>query len=69
MMLRNPRGPLALYVCSKSRAAVMERYELGFGMKLEEDDAGAVGNKYEGKRKFWVDWKRDVIVLDFMGTN
>ncbi|KAJ8059294.1 hypothetical protein OCU04_012258 [Sclerotinia nivalis] len=55
--LKNSRGPVALEVCLESRTLALKRYEFGFEMAVDYENE-------KGTRGVWVDWERDVIVLD-----
>ena len=65
--IKNSRGPVALQVCSESRAVGMKRYELGFAgtnLAIEPADKEEWERKGFGEKRIWVDFKHDIIFVD-----
>jgi hypothetical protein len=63
-------GPVALYVCSESRAVGTKRYEFAFKGKniaLIQGDPDARADWHRrklGERGIWVDFERDIVFID-----
>jgi hypothetical protein len=70
-------GPVALHVCHESRALALQRYKRAFGRAIldvpyrffcetcyEMGNNSVWGNAQMGTPRIWVDFERDIIVVD-----
>jgi hypothetical protein len=70
-------GPVALHICHESRALALQRYKRAFGRAIldvpykffretryEMGDNSVWENAQMGTPKIWVDFERDIIVVD-----
>ncbi|KAH8676439.1 hypothetical protein BGZ60DRAFT_428962 [Tricladium varicosporioides] len=66
----SPLGPSLLYVCSESREVALQYYALEFGGMHWMDGNRQFKERWEryelGEKKIWVDFKRDVVFLEFI---
>ncbi|CZR66566.1 uncharacterized protein PAC_16467 [Phialocephala subalpina] len=65
-IMKTPRGPAALYVCSESRQIALGRYQLGFAGS-HRSRSKAFDETFEesgaNQRRAWIDWERDMILV------